>query len=231
LVTVKITVEFAAGVETHLADLKVRAPAWKYVQRSKRKIKVFGTEHFGFEMRIDDMTVGGFHPGNLELDKFNHQPPRSVNTVVVVVESPHKEEYERREPLVRSRDRLMRNIALLCGFYLPGQQADVIICNPIQWQASLAEYYEFTQKETPKDILETVRNEVWKHLWDHCCADGRYPARDDFMTRVRNYRPLLVINACTAELRHHVKTELAQLDGVPVVDALHPSCWHMLKES
>ncbi|MDY7226985.1 hypothetical protein [Hyalangium rubrum] len=230
MATVRITVEFAAGVETHLADLEVTAPAWKYVQRHKRKLKVFGTEHFGFDKRIDDMTVGRFCSGKLELDELSHQPPHSVDTVVVVLESPHKNEYALRQPLVRSRDRLMRNVTLLCGFYLPQKQADVIVCNPIQWQASLAEYYKFIQGEEPRDLLKSVRKDVWEHLWNHH-EDDRYPAREGFMTRVRNYRPLLVINACTAELHHHVQDELAQLPGVPVVDALHPSCWRMLKES
>ncbi|RYD85558.1 MAG: hypothetical protein EOP84_02120 [Verrucomicrobiaceae bacterium] len=229
LITIKIAAEFVAGVSTQLADLKVTAPAWNYVQPRRRRVKVFGAEHFGFDKRIEDMTVGRFHPGQLELEGCTQQPPQSVNTVVVVLESPHKEEYARREPLVRSRDRLMRNVALLCGFYL-SQEADVILCNPIQWQASLANYYEFIGKEEPQDLLKTVRRNVWEHLWEHC-ENNRYPARDDFMGRVRSYHPRLVINACTAELRHHIKNQLCQLGMVPVVDAVHPSCWSLIPES
>ncbi len=235
MITVKITVEFTNGVETRLADLRVKAASWKYVQR-RRKIKVFGAEHFGFDKRVDDMTVGRFHPGQLILEERNQQPPESESSVVVVVESPHKEEYERRQPLVRSREKLMRNVALLCGFYLPKQQADIVICSPIQWQASLADCYVFTRNEEPQDLLKTVRDNVWEHIWnrhenDPHREEGLYPAREDFISRVRKHNPLLIVNACTANLRHHVQTELTRLDGVPVVDAVHPSCWCMLNET
>jgi hypothetical protein len=209
-----------------LADLKVNAPAWNYVRPREEQVKVFGTEHFGFDKRIEDMTVGRFRPRKLKLERRSQQPPQSTNTVVVVLESPHKEEYERREPLVRSRECLMRNVALLCGFYL-SQEADVILCNPIQWQASLANYYEFNGAEIHQDLLETVRKNVWEHLWDHR-EKKRYPARDDFMNRLRGYRPRLIINACTAKLHHHVKTELRKIRMGKVVNVLHPSCWEML---
>lgn len=125
---------------------------------------------------------------------------RNLPTVVFLLESPHKDEYSKSNdeynPIAPAMGTIIgttgRNLDDGLGYVLSQVRSGVadgsriIISNPVQFQASLHMILQ--------DKLNTsVRNAVWTALWQH---QGRH-IKNCFASRMENYNPYLVINACT----------------------------------
>jgi len=149
--------------------------------------------------------------------------------IVLLGESPHREEFDgARTPIGPMRDRNTRRN--LCGHLssvigraqnilgINLSDVDVVIANPVQFQASLAHFMR------DRDIcLQTwLRNAVWKGLF----ADSAI--RGDFRRRISAYNPALVIVATTYDLRKPLRDELRNLSLVDraVVVSHHPCVWN-----
>lgn len=145
-------------------------------------------------------------------------PPENCNkTIVIVLESPHKDEYLRDvgQPIAPAQgstgsniqgwlDHVLRSCSALCGELSAGTR--VVLSNPVQFQASLASVIDSDSQ------WGNVRDAVWNVLWDSqstatsqdCgerTANASFPIRDCFRHRLRTYNPNYIINACTSATR------------------------------
>jgi hypothetical protein len=162
-------------------------------------------------------------------------------TIVVLLESPHRDEYTRDDsrfkPIApaqgdtgtRFRKRLPDVIneawKQLKVTHKLASTYSIILANPIQWQASLARYYS-------EELKKSVRNRVWKCLWNYKDGEDLIVQRY-FKDRLREYKPRLIINACTANLSSNIDSYFLRskesqdsiLDNCRVVRTYHPSSW------
>lgn len=164
-------------------------------------------------------------------NRYYDMPPRDPNadyskTIVIVLESPHKDEYLRdvSQPIAPAQgstgsniqgylDCVLRKSPALCD-ELEDQETRVVLANPIQFQTSLASVIQ------PSN-WQRVRNAVWKKIWS--CQS----MRDNFNARMESYSPDVIINACTNNLKDKVRTFLYGRFGAPHrYEAHHPSSWN-----
>lgn len=159
-----------------------------------------------------------------------------TSTLVVVVESPHKDEYCNGNlscPIAPAQggtgygiEHHLSDIANLITCRVPnmGNEYRVIIANPIPWQASLSSLHEQSPRRSP---WKNLRDAVWKALWNIDSVKGY------FLTRLNNYNPSIVVNACTGgKGRYGLNAIVDQTICSVVPDANrrprtpHPSLWH-----
>ena len=202
-------------------------------------------------------TVRGVCPDS---NNFCDVPPAEPNvdydkTIVVVLESPHKDEYENSatptgdvgHPIAPAQGRTgtrMQNF--FCGVLrscptLYGQLEEhtrVVISNPVPFQASLVSIVSVpASKNDSKNAVERkrkkLRDAVWSALWEYL------PIQDDFQTRLESYCPDFIINACTHEVgcnlqrcvtnnrckKHKIRTFLNGHDLSNCYEVDHPSVW------
>jgi hypothetical protein len=172
------------------------------------------------------------NPSGLFLDKFSRNDfdqeidPRNEN-IVIILESPHEDEYSGAEetlaPLGPAMGQTGRNIhKYFCTHALPillnmGMSLDykkeyaLCIVNPIPFQTSLTAIHG-------KGLVASLRNKVWKALWEHC--------RHDFEKRIRRYYPKIVLNGCTSELKTFVNPIIKSPGCGSAFNIPHPSYWH-----
>ena len=152
----------------------------------------------------------------------------------LVVESPHKNEFggpfftplwplnneNTKRGIHDHLGRLIGEAGDEHGVAVP--EADVVYINPVQFQTSLARY----MRDSDDDLLDAVRNAVWKTLFD-------LPAvRNDFLLRLATYRPALLFIATTSRLKPIVLDSLWSFrasGGTGVGPCLvlnrHPAVW------
>ena len=163
-----------------------------------------------------------------------------IDTLVVVVESPHKDEYRNENlscPIAAAQGNTIRSTGYgiehhLSGIvnriacYIPNMENEyrVIIVNPIPWQASLSSLHEQSPRRSP---WKNLRDAVWKALWNIDIVRGY------FLTRLNDYNPSIVVNACTGgKGRYGLNAIMDQAICSVVPDANlrprtpHPSLWH-----
>lgn len=152
---------------------------------------------------------------------------RFERTLVIVMESPHRDEY--RNDCIdlpigpaqgktghNIRDHLMSVLHSCQGVhnYLD-QQTRVILANPIQFQTSLAAMIQ------PPGGSMRFRNATWGKIWKLT------EIQDEFKFRLRSYRPDVVVNACTDKLKERIGIFLDQnFPCVQVYEAKHPAAWN-----
>lgn len=145
--------------------------------------------------------------------------------VVILLESPHKSEYEYINGLLRPLSPALgdtgRNIFNLftshvipvlreAGISFDGRQSyNICLVNPVPFQTSLVAIHGEAMEK-----VKRIRNKVWKEIFG--------VTREDFAARLDKYQPFLVLNGCTAEL----KLELVNvLDRYVHFNVTHPSSW------
>ncbi len=151
-------------------------------------------------------------------------------TLVIILESPHKEEYCGNcldQPIAPAQGNTGSN---LCGWldrvhhsdpYLRDHVRDqtrIIISNPVQYQASLAAILCLRGKKP-------ITIPVWRKLWE--CE----MIKNDFIRRMVNYQPDFIINVCTSDISENVKCFLQEKrsclpDQAKTYKVHHPSVWH-----
>lgn len=166
----------------------------------------------------DDIVIdGAFGQGNRVCDDDRYRIDRRSNdpleccerdaafeqTLVIVLESPRKEEYLGNRidrPIAPAVGRTGHNIRnhlmdvirscshIHCRLV---QETRVIIANPIQFQCSLE---SVIKSDANPDAWKKIRDAVWKALWN------RKDIRKEFKKRLRRHNPDFIINACTHDL-------------------------------
>ena len=171
---------------------------------------------------------------------------REIGNIVLLLESPHKDEYNAnpKRPACgttgRSIDKLLwivlRYIQIETGLIEPGCR--LVISNPIQFQTSLhAIHNKSIQNVVCKEDGEqynwvTLRDNVWRTLWNE------QHIQDCFRARLGCYYPKVIINACTGTLEESDSPkslvnrffqeegqEQEELQNVPLYAVSHPSHW------
>lgn len=168
-------------------------------------------------------------------------PPKNLESIVLLIESPHDKEYMvvegrivPRSPaqgtqygktgwgIERHLEEVLLNIrSELTAVLSPDIQYPLIICNPIQFQASLASLLSL------KKINPEIRNMTWVNIWE------TPRIKDRFVNRLRGYSPVAVLNAATCDkmgialtIRHRVRECLAEhFRCVLRFTGPHPSSW------
>lgn len=137
---------------------------------------------------------------------FIDQHPKltTLPTIVIIIESPHKAEYDNSGtlplPLAPANGKTGKGIDnclsiilndLRCRnkISLPPYNYSIIICNPVQYQTSL---YHLTDDPSAKDL----KNKIWTELFIHQSLNT------DFIARLKSYNPSLIINACTGGMNN-----------------------------
>ena len=172
-----------------------------------------------------------------DLGQHLQQQPGSI---VLLLESPHKDEYGRnitvrKAPaagrrgsggnIARCLDTVLMHIQIETGLIMPG--CHVVISNPVQFQTSL---HAALLDEHRKELDNTLRDNVWRTLWDEPCI------KQCFLTRLGRYHPKVIINACTGKLDQPKDLKRlvndfvhANLPLVPLFAVAHPASWQDLR--
>ena len=172
------------------------------------------------------------------------QASNITNSIVLILESPHKHEYNYKNnslnPIAPAQgstgDAIEKHLVNVIKEIVKKNKKlkqklldkPVIICNPIQWQTSLHYYYSNKNDK----LQQSLRNTVWKGLWKFR-NKGVIPIQTDFLKRLNIYNPILIINACTGGTSEYLMnsivscyldTIIKSLSSKPlIVRAYHPS--------
>jgi hypothetical protein len=138
---------------------------------------------------------------------FDIDPFKSNGAIVLILESPHKDEYcychDKIHPIAPAQGSSGENIEHFLKIHIQYAVKNdllsdgcypIIIANPIQWQTSLWHYHRKGIKSSGY-----IRNDVWLALWN-CEGDL---VKNDFVKRLDSYQPVLVINACTGKSKDY----------------------------
>jgi hypothetical protein len=170
-----------------------------------------------------------------ELAKFFNALDRKISSpllepkIAVLLESPHEQEYDAdfnplgpaRGPTGASFHRYFTSHVLPMLFragltldHRPGGY-HIFLVNPVPYQASL--------RHLLNEGSEPLKNAVWKKLWTHC--------KDNFMDRLGEYAPKIILNGCTADAKalvaEAVKEHEKQHGKVQHYNVAHPSQWQL----
>lgn len=162
------------------------------------------------------------------------KPIKGNENIILLLESPHRSEYRSikiydrlvpigpaqggkttdaggaiREYIDEAINYIIKNENLnLNGNY------NLIIINPIQFQASLGSLYT-------GGLKVGLRDKVWKDIWD-ISSNNAYIIKENFICRLRKYTPKLIINACTNNLKVDVEN-LLNIKGFISYRIKHPA--------
>lgn len=165
-------------------------------------------------------------------------------TIVVVLESPHRDEYLRDigQPIAPAQGNTGSNmqdhldcVLRSCPTLYDGLEdyTRVVLANPVQFQTSLVSIVRCS-KGSEQD---KVRDAVWKELWNHQSGGSHmhndaYPIRDCFEARLGDLEPDYIINACTSttktmeEMKEGISSFLAnKFRCRGRYEVSHPSAW------
>ena len=171
------------------------------------------------------------------------------NVCLLVIESPHKDEYDENfNPIAPAQGKTGKNIEnYFCEIINSSDESikrvfckkikkkdnqnkqesyevmQLIICNPVQFQASL---YELHQSENSWDY-SNFKDSIWRKLYNNDIGEER-----SFINRVnKTYKPKIIINACTYNVGKVVCTAIKNLQPkmkfLYLKASSHPSVWDL----
>ena len=164
------------------------------------------------------------------------RPQQCGNTLVVLLESPSKHEYDGapNRPIAPAQGQT--GCGLLCHLgnllekaiqtldddnYLRDHLSDdtrLVISNPIQFEASLL--YAIREDAMSQKRRRRLTNAIWTELWSIPEIKWR------FLRRLRSYNPSIIINSCTSQLNSLVCQYLAANSNIRlphIYRTYHPS--------
>lgn len=170
----------------------------------------------------------------LELLK-DFKPIEENENIVLLLESPHRSEYRnikiynRLIPIGPAQggsvkeaggaiknyiNRIINYIILQNSINLNNGNYNFIIMNPIQFQTSLGSIYTGR-------LQVGLRDKIWTNIWTIQDSNGVYILQKDFENRLKGYKPKLVINSCTYNLKGNVRNLLN--NNFSSYDMKHPA--------
>lgn len=170
--------------------------------------------------------------------QFTRRRP-SAGNVVLLLESPHKDEYHRDNvncPIAPANGTTGENIDRCLSAALSQIEEEliapgchVIISNPIQFQTSLHAIHGRSTRGKAGGRWRTLRDRIWKTLWNEGGQENYI--RRCFRERLNTYRPSVIINACTGawtpsgddDPKSLVNDFLDTESTVPLYKTYHPS--------
>ncbi len=223
--------------ETYQCSLRSRSAQWNKIDM------LWPESHSGYlpeyqfaeDQVVQDQVrahIRGPWSSNFYPITWKEERPSGEAGIAVVLESPHEDEYDSvsRAPLaplnnINSRCKFLRRIGDILnhvaakGITIP--EGDVVLCNPVPYQASLARLYKVREPYP----IDQITKEVWRAIY---CIQA---IRTDFRVRLAiHYRPTLIINACTSRFQKRVQRTLRALVARGYLNATlvrvpHPVTW------
>lgn len=154
----------------------------------------------------------------------------SLLKVALILESPHKDEFTNTYVPIRPANGKTGNMIekrfaqvplirqMLLANLTDTQCCEIYVMNPVQHQCSCANYIH----NTPSN--RAITDKVFRMLFRNQGGN----LRQDFINRLMNYCPSVVINACTSSLKGVVKTAISHTqlsNNTLMIDTTHPSVW------
>ena len=156
--------------------------------------------------------------------------PDCLSHIVFLLESPHICEYRNSGididfPCAPALGKTGENLdQYLCSLLkaIDAPTSEVIVSNPIQFQASL--YAIHRNCNIGSSRRRSLTNAVWRALW------RVEEIRSDFLERMRSYDPCVLVNACTTDLSATIdQFSWRRLSNVTYWKTTHPSSWKRQK--
>lgn len=157
---------------------------------------------------------------------------KNKNYILIVLESPHKDEYKELVPIAPAQgttgDRIKLKLPIIKKIVETIKKInkfEVIIINPVPYQTSLYSLYDRIQEPKdsgniePKDsdkIDQKLKSFVWKQMW---CSNYKN-CKTEFKKNIERISPVYIFNCCTSEFKEDISKEL---EGKSVFDLSHPS--------
>jgi len=202
---------------------------------------------------VPDAVIGRWNGKTVDFDEIQNPlrhsgDLRANDCIVVCVESPHKDEFEKRtneisrpkplRPLQGNTARLGMSLYLgeiiaaaikemsKNGVPLPRPGAKIVVANPVQHQASLHHLLPFPSGKRQKgaDKLRVMlRDEVWRAVFN--CDE----VQRDFSSRLYDYRPSLILLAPTKGVLPDLIRFLESTSWAWINVSAHPCQWSRVK--
>lgn len=216
------------------AEKKKVQDVWRYnIKKNKR------SNHFELWNSENNRKIS-------EDNQYTDKPATEAkgNVCLLIIESPHKDEYDENfNPIAPAQGKTGKNIenyfceiinsldeSIKRVFCKKIKKKDnqnkqesyevmqLIICNPVQFQASL---YELHQSENSWDY-SNFKDSIWRKLYNNDIGKER-----SFINRVnKTYKPKIIINACTYNVGKVVDAKIKKMQEHFYLKASsHPSVW------
>ena len=211
-----------------LFNLLSKIKKHKFVEFNNADIII--NQMFTSDKKVPDVLRYTIHDNNQRelkkgIDKFDFiDDIKENNPIVIILESPHDKEYDAEfNPIAPANGSTGKKIENeLCNvLYLINREISlnikdrpVLLVNPIPYQTSL--HYLLKTK-----IDSKIRNMVWKELWRQDTT-----LKEDFIKRIESYKPYIILNATTKEVKSDVTEALNEIskDSI-IVNTHHPFSW------
>ncbi len=204
--------------------------AWRYVIKKEKKDFTLNPPPKDYERLTEENKFG---------DVKTIEIPADTANIVLVLESPHKEEYNKKfDPLGPAQGAtgqhmerylgkdILPEIEKIMKTSLEGEY-NLVICNPLQYQTSL---YQLHKKPLTYKAAKKLRDTVWKSLFE------QEDLKEDFKKRLLLLKPEIIINGCTSSLSPAVqvflendfseKAKKEYISYVYIFKTPHPSSWY-----
>ncbi|MGZ8189493.1 MAG: hypothetical protein ACXWTN_12105 [Methylosarcina sp.] len=181
-----------------------------------------------YDLRFQDSKWHFTAPGGHGLSKFaSNQFDKELesrpNQILLLLESPHKDEYSAQVAAGPALGASGRNIFVYFPTHvLPilmslglelDRDRDYSFClvNPVQYQASLVDIHK-------ESLVKNLRDKVWMVLWPEC--------KKDFIDRLERYTASIIINGCTSTVKIELRGLLSSLNpAAQRFEVTHPAAW------
>ncbi len=229
--TNKITIKYSDKKDVFSGDLK-------FAQRKGNKITVqakFFKRPVRDRFRYIIMKSHGKwninYPDGSNVELFTHEKDKKIksipdNNILLILESPHKSEYiiqgNELIPIAPAagsagsnmHEYLISHIFPMLDFLGINVENDkeynLCLVNPVPYQTSLSHVHG-------RRLNSSLRNKIWKSLYPHC--------REDFIKRLQKYKPIIILNGCTSELKKEITPELEAYKDIQQFSVSHPQTW------
>lgn len=221
-------------VKKNIYDLLSKSK--QFIQSFTSNTITISDSFFCSNTKVQDETRYYFEVKDMKLHKqilVNESVECRIKTIVLLLESPHISEYrynKQTNSIVPIRpangmkpseaggaienyfDGVIQKIKLSDGRYY------LKIVNPIQYQTSLASIHGKSLSRYKK----TLRNKVWMNIWKYQDDNKNFIFQNEFINRIQSYKPYLIINACTSQLKNNV-SELLKIYSYTPKEIYHPA--------
>lgn len=164
-------------------------------------------------------------------------PEENEKTIVIILESPHYDEYKDGETINPAKGMTGKNLAdyfdllinVVISTYsktiIKGSKCRIILMNSIPFQCSLG-------KSVNNSNCQPVRDLIFDKIWE------LEDIKKDFIARLESYNPDVIFNFCTSgdmNLKNKVQERIKEYcsknsKNVELYTGNHPSCWKTKNE-
>ena len=190
----------------------------------------FNNQNIYFGLELKSKTNNAIVQYREEMDYLNFKPHSQNRKIVILLESPHNEEYNAQLQIAKSgpacgnsgcvfNNNAIRvfnaNINIIVNKLNPNpkEEFDIYFVNAIQYQCSLGK----------TNFNRNLRDHIFINLW----SNPIYDFKNDLLERLQIISPDLIINACTQNLKNSCCNASQIASNFNYLDAnYHISLWY-----